>query len=71
MQKDTEKTTISTMEALEICRNLGKTITIATLHKWLHNQHDELLFHQPNGKRGRYYIYKLAFLRFIKGEKND
>lgn len=65
---DTEDTTITASEALKICHHFGKNITIATLHNWINTYDKECLCHQPKGDGGRYYIFKLAFLRFIKGE---
>ena len=69
LPEDNDLTTISTNEALLIAGYYGKRITTATLHKWLYSNKNLKLYHQPGGNGSRYYIFKLAFIKFITGKE--
>lgn len=67
---DIEDTTITTREALEVAHYYGRKVTVATLHNWIcAKSNKRKLHHQPKGPGGRHFVFKLAFLRFIKGEE--
>lgn len=61
--------TISINEALEIAKQHGKEITVATLVRWV-NEHVPKLGHQPAGNNGRWYIFEDAFVAFISGKES-
>lgn len=60
--------TISLNQALAIARSYGKSVSIATLIKWV-DEHKPKLGHQPGGVGGRWYIFKEPFIAFISGQE--